>query len=78
MNTTTTPVAILDDLDDTARLILMDQPDISAPFLRQALRTEGFNTSLEEFLPLWTKYRGTRGRSGRRPTHDIETGERLR
>lgn len=70
--------AILQDLDDTTRLILMDQPGINAPMLRRALRDEGFDTSLEEFLEIWSKYRGTRGRGGRRPTHDVETGNRLR
>lgn len=72
-------VIVSRELDDTARLILMDKPDINAPTLRWVLRKEGIDTSLEEFLQLWTKYRGRLGRGGHTATHDVETGKpRLR
>lgn len=78
MTATTAPVTIPSDLDDTARLILMDQPDISAPMLRRALRTEGVDTTLEEITAIWRRYRGRSGRGGHSATHDVETGERVR
>lgn len=62
-----------DDLDDTARLILMEKPDCSMREFADMLRREAF-ASLTEIGQLWRRYRGFDGRI--MPTHDVQTGAR--
>lgn len=70
-----TDTTITTELDDTVRLILMDQPDLNGPMLRRALNTEGVTTTLREFAAVWRKYRGVQGRGAIQPTHDVNTGK---
>lgn len=63
-----------EDLDDTARLVLMDTPGISfSKFVMAVRKTNAVD--LMSAQTLFTKYRGWDGR--RFPTHSIETGKRL-
>ncbi len=62
------------DIDETARLILMDEPGGSRDFLG-AMRREIPGVELVEILELWRKYRGL---DSQPPTHDIQTGRPIR
>jgi hypothetical protein len=63
------------DIDDTARLLLMEQPDLDLIALHRALQSEGCQVSPVIVSDLWTKYRGWDGRT--LPTHSVETGRRI-
>lgn len=60
-----------EELDETARLVLMDEPSGPVDFAR-ALRSVIPDTTVQEVAALWAKYRGLDGRS--LPTHDYLTG----
>jgi len=72
---------ITPDIDETARLILMDdnRPKGVVAFnrmLRENIsKSDNDRTSIEDVQRLWAKYMGMDGRT--RPTHSIETGKRL-
>lgn len=69
-------VEISQDLDDAARLAFMDEPTITLLPLVRALRSEGREVSALQAAEIWARYRGYDGRTF--PTHDVETGRRLR
>lgn len=73
MNATTAPVTIPTNLDDTARLILMDQPGMNAAGLRHALYLEGQRPTVEQMQALTRKYLGYGVEFA---THSIATGKR--
>lgn len=62
------------EIDETARLVLMDWPSGPAAFAR-ILREYHPEASTRTILTLWGRYRGNDGRS--LPTHDYRTGERI-
>jgi hypothetical protein len=65
----------LADIDDTARLILMDRPDASLITFHNLLLAEGCPVQGAAIsADLWAKYRGF---DGQPPTHDAETGSTL-
>lgn len=68
------PVTELDyEVDETARLILMEQPEIRMHPLSVRLGAElGRPVSVHEIGEVWRRYRGFDGRT--LPTHDVETG----
>jgi hypothetical protein len=70
-----TPTVIGQDLDDTARLILMDQPDLTITDLRRSLRAEGCITTFDQVLALGRKYLG---HAGAFATHSVNTGQPYR
>jgi hypothetical protein len=62
-----------EDLDETARIILMDDPPpTSITQFRNRLRDEHPTATLLEIAELWRMYRGWDTRPA---THDIETGK---
>lgn len=63
-------------IDESARLILMDDPTIDLRSLyRQLAEIHGeMNSSM--IGTIWTMYRGYDGRQA--PTHDVATGKPLR
>jgi hypothetical protein len=63
-----------DDEDDTARLILIDNPRISVTDFHIAMKEEHPDLGLVRFGDLCLKYRGM---DGHLPTHSAETGRRL-
>jgi hypothetical protein len=63
------------EIDETARLILMDRPAISLLNLARAVREYHPETDALTIGNIWAKYRGFDGRT--QPTHDVQTGERL-
>lgn len=63
------------ELNETARLILMEEPSITFRSFGLKLRTEMGGVGLREMGEMWTRYRGWDGRTG--PTHNVETGERI-
>lgn len=65
------------DLDETARLLLMEDPSLALGNLAARIQAvRGGLPTAAEMGEIWGRYRGWDGRS--RPTHDVETGERLR
>ena len=62
------------ELDETARIILLDEPSGPKEFF-DALRAEVPDVSIPDGMGLWSKYRGMDGRVW--PTHDIATGRRI-
>lgn len=70
---------ITPDMEETARLILMDDnPPKGLVEFRQRLKENTKHpdqVGVYETGELWTRYRGFDGRTP--PTHNIETGERL-
>jgi hypothetical protein len=70
---------ITPDLEETARLILMedDAPTGLVAFRRrlQENTSDPDQVGIYETKTLWTRYRGFDGRVA--PTHDVETGRRL-
>lgn len=63
-------------IDESARLILMEDPAIDLRSLyRQLAEMHGEMTS-SMIGTIWERYRGYDGR--RAPTHDVETGQPLR
>lgn len=65
--------SIPQDLDDTARLVLMDQPNLTAVELRRALREHGVCATVDQMIALGRRYLGWRGEFA---THNVETGKR--
>lgn len=65
------------DVDETARLILMEKPNITLINFAQKLKElhPDLVDRVSVGAALWGKYRGFDGRS--RPTHDFWTGERI-
>lgn len=63
------------DIDDTARLLLMERPDLDLIALHRALHAEGCPVTPAIVSDLWTRYRGWDGRT--LPTHSVETGRRI-
>lgn len=68
-------VATIYDMDETARLILMDLPSRSMVAFAGRLREYHPEASVLDLQAIWEKYMGMDGR--RAPTHDLETGNRL-
>lgn len=67
-----------EDLDITARLILMEQRDYKVRSLArfvQEMRKHFPSADTLELIPFWKKYMGMDGRVA--PTHDLDTGKRL-
>lgn len=64
----------MEEADDTIRLLLMDNPDMSLSELHAAAKQELPGWNLGDTELMWTKYRGWDGRTS--PTHDVETGRR--
>ena len=62
-------------MEDALRLILMDQPDIHIATMRRSLQDECYEVGVHQLRALWIKYVGWQGDA---PTHNIETGERVR
>lgn len=63
------------DIDETARLILMDEPDVRLYGLGVRLREElGRSVTVTELGVIWRRYRGFDSRT--QPTHEVTTGER--
>lgn len=58
--------------DDTVRLLLMDNPDMTLRELHEACRAELPGWSHGDTEQAWSRYRGWDGRTS--PTHDVETG----
>lgn len=70
------PDLIPSDLDDTARLVLMEHPDASALEFGLRVRENAAGTvSATQAYVLWNRYVGSDPWT--KPTHDIETGRRL-
>lgn len=63
------------DIDETARLVLMSDARVGYMAFAEAMRDEHPGIPLAPIYDLWGKYRGWDGRT--LPTHDIETGARL-
>jgi len=67
---------IVPDYDETARLVLMLNPDTDLGRFARQLRVEhGNDLSIQYIAAMWKKYRGFDGREA--PTHNYETGKRL-
>lgn len=66
-------VVIPQDMDDTARLILMDVARMTAGELRLALRANGVHATITQAVALVGKYLG---QGFEFATHDVVTGER--
>jgi hypothetical protein len=68
---------ITPDIEDTARLVLMEDPPPSGPveFARRLRENASDSVDLHAISALWGRYRGYDGRT--LPTHDIATGSRL-
>lgn len=67
-------MATREEVEETARLILMDNPSGPKEFaslLRAEFEPENM-IAIETIAELWRKYRGMDGHI--RPTHSIETG----
>jgi hypothetical protein len=69
------PAVVSDDLDDTARLILIDDPKIGlAGFIRLLRRNTTGDVDVHSVNAVWKRYRGSHNQ---RPTHDVLTGQEL-
>lgn len=64
------------DIEETARLVLMDLPVRSLGAFLRELRDYHPNASVVTIQDLWDRYMGRAGYV--LATHDLETGERLR
>lgn len=63
------------DVDETARLILLDAPDIAlAGFIRLLRRNTTDHIDVHQVNAAWKRYRGGHNLQ---PTHDIATGQEL-
>lgn len=62
-----------DEIDETARLILMESPHCSLMEFARALRENCGPLGLVEIGAAWRRYRWFDGG----PTHDVVTGERI-
>ena len=71
-----TPTTTLDrDVDETARLILLDDPRIGlAGFIRLLRRNITGEIDVHQVNAAWKRYRGSHDKQ---PTHDIATGQEL-
>jgi hypothetical protein len=67
-------------MDETARLILMDEPEIRFTDFAISLREYHKDASVVDCKVIYRKYKGWGwdGLGRTQPTHDIETGERLK
>ncbi|MFD1152593.1 hypothetical protein [Saccharothrix hoggarensis] len=69
-------VSLSHAVDDTARLVLLDKPDLGVVAFHRAVRAEHdrstpYTVLHAAIVAAWRRYRGDK------PTHDVATGRRL-